>query len=97
MNDLPEPEPVRWPKLVLLKQLTALVTGGIIKPTDKNYQPMKLKPGIASTELWVTIGAGVITTALAVLDKMDGSYAAVGVTILGALYTLLRSNLKAKG
>ena len=93
---IPEPAPVRFPKLALLKILTAWLTGGLPKPTDKHHRPMKLKPGIATSELWVTAVAGILSTALAVLGLVDGTYVAVGVTILGSVYTLLRSGLKAR-
>ena len=57
---------------------------------------MKLKPGITTTELWVTVGTGVIGTALAVLDKCDGDYVVVVAGILGSIYTLVRGALKGK-
>ena len=92
----PEPAPVKWPKLALLKILTSWLTGGFPKPTDKTYQPMKLKPGIQTSELWVVIGSGLISTALAVAGLVEGTYVALGVTVLGSLYALIRGGLKSK-
>jgi hypothetical protein len=96
VEPLPEPAPVRFPKLALLKLLTSWATGSLPKPTDKKYIPMKLKPGIKTSELWVTIGSGLLSTTLAALGLVEGTYVAVGLTILGSLYTLLRSGLKAR-
>lgn len=55
---------------------------------------MKLKPGIKTTEVWVTIGVGVIGTALAVLDKCEGDTVVIITGILGAVLTLVRGALK---
>lgn len=55
----------------------------------------KLKPGVKSSELWLTVGLGLITLGMSVADKLDGNVAAGVVTILGAVYTIARSKAKA--
>lgn len=55
---------------------------------------IQLKPGITTSEFWsATLGA-LILFALTLLDLLDGGYAAVGVTILAALYQAQRADLK---
>lgn len=63
----------------------------------KNPTPMKLKPGIKTTEFWITLGLGLGSVILATLDQIDGTTAASAATILGAVYTASRGYLKAEG
>lgn len=57
---------------------------------------MKLKKGISSTEFWVTLAAGLSGVAMANLNMIDAEWAVGSVTILGTVYTVLRSALKSK-
>lgn len=55
---------------------------------------MKLKPGITTTEFWITISGIVVQGALTAFGMLDAGWAAVGATILGSIYTLIRGNIK---
>lgn len=61
-----------------------------------NPKPMKLKPGVKTTEFWITTALGIGAVVLGALDQVDGTYAAAAVTILGAVYTAARALVKAK-
>lgn len=60
------------------------------------HQPMKLKPGITTTEFAVTVGLGLTSVALAALGMVDGNVAIAATTILGAVYAAARGLVKAK-
>ena len=60
------------------------------------HTPMKLKPGVKTSEFWTTIGLGLGSLLLAALGQVDGTYAAAAATLLGAVYTAARGLLKAK-
>lgn len=57
---------------------------------------LKLKPGIKSSEFYISIAAGLVSVLLAALGMVDAEWAAVSVTILGTVYTLIRGGLKSK-
>jgi hypothetical protein len=57
---------------------------------------MKLKPGITTTEFYVTIGGVLVQGALAAFGMIDAGWAAMGITLLGGLYNLGRFALKSK-
>lgn len=52
--------------------------------------------GIVTTEFWLVLASNIITAVLAALGEIDATWAAVAVTILTGLYTLLRSAIKTK-
>lgn len=56
-----------------------------------------MKPGIKTTEFWLSFGAAMTAAALAFFGEVDGTVAVVVTAVLGAIYTILRSALKAKG
>jgi VanZ family protein len=60
----------------------------------ENPTPMKLKPGIKTTEFWITLSLGLGSVLLGALGQIDGSTAAAAATILGAVYTAARGYLK---
>lgn len=62
----------------------------------ENYRPMKLKPGIETSEFWLVVGFGLADTALAGLGMVDGSIAAAALAILGSIYTAARGMVKAR-
>lgn len=55
-----------------------------------------MKPGIKTTEFWLSFGVAMTAAALAFFGEVDGTVAVVGTAILGAIYTILRSALKGK-
>lgn len=61
------------------------------------YKPMKLKPGIKSSEFWITLSLGMGSVLLGALGQIDGTWAAAAATILGAVYTAGRTLAKSKG
>jgi hypothetical protein len=63
----------------------------------ENPTPMKLKPGISTSEFWITLSLSLGSVVLAALGQIDGSTAAAVSTVLGAVYTAARGYLKAKG
>lgn len=63
---------------------------------NQPHRPMKLKPGITTTEFWTTLGLGLGSLGLAALGMLDGTYAVAAATILGAIYTAARGLVKAK-
>jgi hypothetical protein len=92
---LPEPKPIRFPRLTLAKTITELIMKFQFGKT-KNTDIMKLKPGVNTTEFWIAIGAGVLQVGMVAMGMLDGAYAATGTTILGSLYILIRGGLKSK-
>lgn len=52
------------------------------------------KPGLKSTEFWLILAANLIAVALALLGKIEAQWAVTAVTVLNALYAVLRNNLK---
>lgn len=60
------------------------------------HQPMKLKPGISTSEFWTTVGLGLGSVILGALGMVDGNVAVAAATILGAVYTAVRGLLKSK-
>lgn len=89
------PQKVRFPKITLLKSIAAF-WWHIRNPEDKHQVRMKLKQGVTTTEFWVVIAGGVISTSMAALDMVDAKWAVAAVTSLGAIYTLVRGALKNK-
>lgn len=55
---------------------------------------MKLKPGIQTTEFWLTVATGVIAVGLSIAGQLDGTTAAAVCTLLTALQTIMRTFLK---
>lgn len=52
------------------------------------------KPGLKSTEFWMIAAANVIAVVLAMLGKIEAQWAVGTVTVLNALYAVLRNQLK---
>jgi hypothetical protein len=52
------------------------------------------KPGLKSTEFWMIAAANIIAVALALLGKIEAQWAVGAVTVLNALYAVLRNQLK---
>lgn len=55
---------------------------------------LPLKPGHTSTEFWLTIAAGLITTALSAVSMLDVTWAVGAITVLTLGYNASRSKLK---
>lgn len=55
-----------------------------------------MKPGIKTTEFWLTLGAAIAATALTHFEQVDGTVAISVTAILTAIYTILRAALKNK-
>jgi hypothetical protein len=55
---------------------------------------IQLKPGKTTTEFWGTVIGAAILFVLTLLDQVEGEYAAIGGTILVALYQRQRAKLK---
>lgn len=53
-----------------------------------------LKPGHSTTEFWLTVAAGLISTALAATSMIDATWAAGAVTVLALAYNAARAKLK---
>jgi hypothetical protein len=49
-----------------------------------------LKPGIKTTEFWLSTAGVFITAGLTVLDQLSAGWAITATTVLTALYNLLR-------
>lgn len=62
----------------------------------KNPTPMKLKPGISTSEFWLSAGLGLGAFVLSLLDKLDGTWAAGAAVLLGGIYTAARTLAKSK-
>lgn len=62
--------------------------------TKPNHNTMK--PGIYTTEFWLSLAVAITAAALAFFEQVDGTVAVVTTTVLGGLYTILRSALKSK-
>jgi hypothetical protein len=55
-----------------------------------------MKPGLKTTEFWLTLLAAIAATALAHFDQVEGSTAVIATAVLTAIYTILRASLKNK-
>jgi hypothetical protein len=66
--------------------------GSNISVVESTTQPPKR--GVATTEFWLVLSANLITTTLAALEKMDAQWATLTVTILTAIYALIRALIK---
>ena len=55
-----------------------------------------ITPGYKTTEFWLALGAASLAGGLGYLQTVDAPWAITAVTIIGALYAILRSSLKAK-
>lgn len=55
-----------------------------------------MTPGYKTTEFWLLLLAASITGAMGFLQTLDAPWAVLSVTVLSALYAVLRSALKAK-
>lgn len=55
-----------------------------------------MQPGYKTTEFWLALGAASAAGGLGYLQGIDAPWAVASVTIISALYALLRSALKAK-
>lgn len=53
-----------------------------------------MKPGIHTTEFWLTLAASLTAAALAHFDQVEGHTAVVAIAVLTAIYTILRASLK---
>jgi len=58
------------------------------------HQPMKLKPGIKTSEFWITIAVGIGAVVMNALGQIDGTTATAAATIVGALYSVARGLTK---
>jgi hypothetical protein len=85
-----------WQKTKLLLSLRSAWNQAEKELNDKPHTPMKLKPGITTTEFWTTIGLGLGGLTLSALGMVDGTYAVAAATILGAVYTAARGLVKSK-
>jgi uncharacterized MnhB-related membrane protein len=52
------------------------------------------KPGWKTTEFWLTVVANIVIVIGALKDVIPANVATIAITILSAVYTLLRSILK---
>ncbi|MEI6605143.1 MAG: hypothetical protein WCP35_07525 [Verrucomicrobiota bacterium] len=55
-----------------------------------------MKPGYQTTEFWLTLAAASASGGLGYLQTLSAPWAVASVTVLTALYTLLRASLKNK-
>ena len=55
-----------------------------------------MKPGYQTTEFWLALSAAALAGTLGVLQTVDAPWAITSVTIISAIYTILRASLKAK-
>lgn len=55
---------------------------------------MQPKPGIKTTEFWITLGVSIATVAGAHFEQVDGTVGTIAVAALTALYTILRAAIK---
>lgn len=55
-----------------------------------------MKPGYQTTEFWLALAAAGLAGTLGYLETVDAPWAITSVTIISALYTILRSSLKTK-
>ena len=55
-----------------------------------------MKPGYQTTEFWIAIAAAAIAGALGFLETVDAPWAVSAVTIISAVYSILRVVLKLK-
>jgi hypothetical protein len=53
-----------------------------------------LKPGIKTSEFYLTILSSLLSLALCVLDLLDARWAVSAIAILNLFYTSIRSKLK---
>ncbi len=53
-----------------------------------------LKPGVHTSEFWTVILSGLMLTTMSALSLTTYTYAAVGVTVLGLVYNMMRGSLK---
>ena len=56
-----------------------------------------ITPGYKTTEIWLALGAAALAGGLGYMQTIDAPWAITAVTLIGGLYALLRSALKAKG
>jgi len=54
------------------------------------------KPGVKTTEFWVTLALILLNIAGALTGKLPPAYAGVASTVIGALYTVVRGYVKSK-
>lgn len=57
---------------------------------------MNVKSGLQSTEFWGKVAVQVLALVLMVLHQVDASWAVGAIAVLEAIYTVLRSVLKAQ-
>ena len=55
-----------------------------------------MKPGYQTTEFWIALAAAGIAGALGFLETVDAPWAVSAVTIISAVYSILRVVLKIK-
>lgn len=55
-----------------------------------------MKPGIKTTEFWLTLGISIAAVTMTQFEQADGTIAITVVAVLGAIHTILRHALKAK-
>lgn len=55
-----------------------------------------MKPGYQTTEFWLALGAAATAGALGFLQTIDTPWAIASVTIITAIYTLMRTAIKNK-
>ena len=55
-----------------------------------------MTPGYKTTEFWLALGAASLAGALGFLETVDAPWAISSVTIISAVYAILRASLKAK-
>lgn len=52
------------------------------------------RPGVRTTEFWLTVSVVVVSTLLAVFDAIDAQWAVTASTVAGAVYAGLRTAAK---
>lgn len=60
------------------------------------HQPMKLKPGVKTSEFWITLAVGLGAVVMNALGQIDGTTATAAATIVAALYSVARGMAKGK-
>jgi membrane protein YdbS with pleckstrin-like domain len=55
-----------------------------------------MKPGYKTTEFWLCLAAAMTAGGLGYLQSLDAPWAVASVTIISAVYAVMRAALKAK-
>lgn len=55
-----------------------------------------MKPGYQTSEFWLALTAACLAGAMGFLETVDAPWAITAVTVISAIYTILRAFLKSK-